>query len=32
MNERKTWQRWVVYVLGMVVVVAALGGLALQTT
>lgn len=32
MNERKTWQRWAVYVLGMVVVVAALGGLALQTT
>lgn len=32
MNERKTWQRWAVYVLGVVVVVAALGGLALQTT
>ena len=32
MNGRKTWQRWAVYVLGVVVVVAALGGLALQTT
>lgn len=32
MNGRKTWQRWAVYVLGIIVVVAALGGLALQTT
>lgn len=32
MNGRKTWQRWAVYVLSMIVVVAALGGLALQTT
>ena len=32
MNERKTWQRWAVYILSIIVVVAALGGLALQTT
>lgn len=32
MNGRKTWQRWAVYVLGIIVGVAALGGLALQTT